>query len=156
MPISRSSPANTGLTLAELAWTLGLLVAVTALILGTLEKDIEEARNRRASAALDYLTASLYLEIKDIPSGALPAILLGPGKPPAGISQTESLLQTFVSSNCFLPIDPWGRSYVLKKYASQGNWRILCAGPNNTLPRDSKPSSQFSRELITPSHKKIQ
>ena len=118
---SHPPPSRSGLTSAELVWTIGLLIAVTALILGTTQHDLKQAKLRRAASALDYLVGAIHLEMKNLPVASLPTLLLGPGVPPLPLTESEKRLSQVLPKNFFLPEDPWGRAYVLKKIENQRN-----------------------------------
>ena len=148
--VPRPLSSRSGLTTAELVWTIGLLIAVTALILGTTQHDLKQAKLRRASAALDYLVGVIHLELKNTPPASLPTLLLGPGAPPLPLTDAEERLSQFFSSDCFFPEDPWGRAYVLQKVAGANRWQVICAGPSGHLPQQSDSLSALQRELLPP------
>ena len=144
------SLSRSGLTTAEFVWTIGLLIAVTALILGTTKHDLKQAKLRRASGALDYLVGVVHLEMKTIPPASLPTRLLGPGTPPFPLTVSEERLSQFFSQDCFFPEDPWGRAYVLQKVTGENRWQLICAGPAGHLPKQPNSFSDLQRGLLPP------
>ena len=147
--------SRSGLTSAELVWTVGLLIAVTALILGTTQHDLKQAKLRRATNALDYLVGAIHFEMKHLPVGSLPTVLLGPGLPPHPLSEAEQRLSQFLPKDCFLPEEPWGKAYVLRKVDGKNRWQVLCAGPDGKLATPNASDALLQRELLPPSAKEF-
>jgi len=129
----RKHPPGAGLTLAEALWLVLLAGAIVAVILGTLSRDRQRAAELRARDAMGYLERVLGLELP--PDPGLPLPLAGPGEPPAGLPATPGRLAEHLPPEVFLPVDPWGRAYVLLRRQREGrSWRVLaCGGPEGRL-----------------------
>ncbi|RMH03779.1 MAG: hypothetical protein D6702_05125 [Planctomycetota bacterium] len=144
--------ARTGLTRWEALWILLLAVGTTLLILGTLRREMDRARARRATDAMDYLAGHLFLGLGEDLAGWPEGVefLRGPGEPPAGITGAAADLVSVLPPPHFLPVDPWGRAYVVEAPRDGRPGRVLCAGPDGDLATLEEAGRRLERVLLDP------
>jgi hypothetical protein len=149
---SRSKPQQHGLSRAEWLWIVGLGLGITLLILGTLRHDLTQAKVRRASDVLDYLTAQVHQAMQTADENQWPTTLVGPGEVPSELPLEMPLLADLLADTVFLPTDPWGHAYVISRQDAmkRPTWLVRSAGPHNQLPAAKDVGQALVRELIPP------
>jgi len=147
-----------GLTRSEWLWTLLLLFVIVATIVGTLDSEVEKGNRRMAGDHLSYLASQLYLGLEDRAPGQpadLPLPMLGPGLPPTELpvgEQNPTQLQKWMPEDGYLPVDPWGRSYVLMLGEADGMEAIfvVSAGEDGQLPEQVDLSTELAARVHWP------
>ncbi len=131
---------------------VGLGLGITLLILGTLRHDLSQAKVRRASDVLDYLTAQVHHAMQTADESQWPATLVGPGEVPRELPLETSGLADLLAPTVFLPTDPWGHAYVISRQDTmkRPTWLVRSAGPRNQLPTAQDLGQALIRELIPP------
>lgn len=147
-----------GLTRAELLWTLLLLVVIVGTIVGTLRAEVERGNKRMAEDTLTFLASQIYLGLEgttlDGPE-ALDLPLLGPGIPPGGMefdSTEPKMLELVMPERGYLPVDPWGRGYVLRLGMSNGQAALFLSsgGRACVLPEEIHADAPLTRRVHWP------
>jgi hypothetical protein len=123
-----------GLTRAEALWLVLLGVFATLLILWTLDREMDRARQRQAGDALDHLAGQLVLALGEDLSGWPEGVgaLHGPGELPPGDWSGARPLAEVLPAGAFVPVDPWGGAYSVERTAA-GTARLRCAGADGVL-----------------------
>ncbi|MDA0667502.1 MAG: hypothetical protein O3A50_06945 [Planctomycetota bacterium] len=143
-PRTRTPRQNRGLTRFEWLWTLLLFAFIIGTIVSTLDAEVERGNERMARDAISYLSSQLYLglETQDFASPeTLPLPMLGPGLPPRGLplgGEEPARLASIMPTSGYLPVDPWGRGYVLLLGTADGmlSLFVVSSGGSGILPID--------------------
>lgn len=147
-----------GLTRFEWLWTLLLLVVIVGTIVSTLDAEVERGNERMARDTISYLSSQLHLGLENTDfSGpdTLPLPMLGPGLPPSGLplgGEEPTQLGTLMPPNGYLPMDPWGRGYVLMLGTadSQLALYIVTGGLSGILPTDVRLDTPMAERVHFP------
>jgi hypothetical protein len=136
--IARAARRSTisGLTRVELIWIVVCGVAVTAIILGTLRVDMGNAQMRQSQDHLQYLIGQLRFAIEVDPQrgASWPAFMQGPGMTPAGLSEPQGQpIAEVLPTDHYVPIDPWGRAYLMLRNPDGNGWTIGSSGPDGMI-----------------------
>ena len=141
---TRNFRQNRGLTRFEWLWTLLLLAVIIGTIVSTLDAEVERGNERMAHDTISYLSSQLYLGLEsqnfENPE-ALPLPMLGPGLPPGGLPFGEKepeRLDSLMPESGYLPVDPWGRGYVLMLGTADGMMSlfVVSSGSSGVLPAE--------------------
>jgi len=143
-PRNLNSRHARGLTRFEWLWTLLLLVIIVGTIVSTLDAEVERGNERMARDTISFLSSQIYLGLESADfeePDKLPLPMLGPGLPPSGLpfgGEEPTQLSTLMPPNGYLPVDPWGRGYVLMLGTANSQLAlfIVTGGQSGILPTD--------------------
>jgi general secretion pathway protein G len=154
---------DTGFTLIEVIVVAGIIAVLAGILVPLIFKEIDEARNTRASADIRAISTAILVLKKDTGKwpnldgscNAAATFLFGEGALPVDLAaqsydQTTSVrLDDYLSTDaggCYgtrwkgpylalTSADPWGNAYFINaiNLASGGTVWILSAGPNGTV-----------------------
>jgi hypothetical protein len=139
----------------EAAWLVLATGALIALIVSTVHREVDAARERFAKDTLHFLAGHLALAMdraagrgEDPRAWKFP--LLGPGEAwPGADDATGSPLAAVLPHTAFVPADPWGRRFavILTGNPSAPYPLLVCAGPAG-LTLGAEPADRHWTEPI--------